>query len=275
MTQSNKIDISTLCDFITYNVIPSVYYKNMDEIKKITARKLKLAIFLAHIYFLCWLIIFPLKAEACGWSGDGEHDDDNSILVDSGGIPVLDENDLIIDPATQTNIGNLYRKGNGVARDYEKAVNWYRKAARQGFVDAQNNLAAMYEQGLGVPKNKSEAAKWYRKAAKQYNAYAQHSIGRMYRDGEGVPQNLEEAAKWISKAAEQSHHKAFRDIGEMYWKGLGVSQNNIRAYMWWRIGALHGDKESEGLLVITTAKMNSGSTAEAEKLAQEWMQKHE
>ena len=156
-----------------------------------------------------------------------------------------------------------------------KAVYWYREAANQGFVGAQNNLAVMYEQGLGVTKNKFEAARWYLKAAEQDNANAQHSIGIMYREGEGVSRNLEEAAKWISKAAEQSHQGAFRDMGEMYWKGLGVSQNNTLAYMWWRIGALHGDKESERLLDIAAAKMKSSQVVEAQKLSQEWMQKHE
>jgi TPR repeat protein len=247
----------------------------MYEKKEITERNLKVAIYFSHVAFLCLLIIFPLNAEACGWAGDGEHNDDDSVLVDLEGAPVLDEQALIIDPATQTSKGNLYRKGNGVGKDYEKAVYWYHKAAKQGFAGAQNNLAGMYEQGLGVPMNKSEAAKLYLKAAEQYNAYAQHSIGRMYRDGEGVPRNLEKAAKWITKAAEQSHRAAFRDMGELYWKGLGVSQNNIRAYMWWRIGALHGDKETEKWLDIAAAKMNSSRVAEAQKLAQEWMQKHE
>jgi TPR repeat protein len=243
--------------------------------KKITDMNLKVGICLAHATFLCGVIIFPLKAEACGWWGDGKHDDDESVLVDTEDSPALDEDDLIIDPAAQTAIGNRYRKGKGADRDYMKALHWYRKAADQGFVGAQNNLAVMYEQGLGVPKNKSEAAKWYRKAAEQYNAYAQHSIGRMYRDGEGVPRNHEEAAKWIGRAAEQGHDGAFRDMGEIYWKGLGVSQNNMRAYMWWRLGALHGDTESERLLGIAAAKMNSSRVAEAEKLAQKWMQKHE
>jgi len=247
----------------------------MDEKTKITERNLKVAIYLTHVACLCLLIISPLKAEACGWWGDGDHDDDDSVLVDTEGSPVLDEDELIIDPEAQTKRGNLYKNGNGVVKDYVKAMYWYRKAANQGFVGAQNNLAVMYEQGLGVPKNKAEAVKWYRKAAEQYNAYAQHSIGVRYRDGDGVPQNFEEAAKWISKAAEQSHHGAFIDMGEMYWKGLGVSQNNIQAYMWWRLGALHGDKESERLLDMAAAKMKPSRVAEAQKLAQEWMQKHE
>jgi TPR repeat protein len=215
-----------------------------------------------------------LKANACGWFGESQYDDD-SVSEETELSSVLEKDDKIIDPASQTKTGNLFRKGDGVEKDYVKAVHWYRKAANQGFAGAQNNLAVMYEQGLGVPKNKPEAAMWYIKAAEQHNANAQHSIGIMYRDGEGVPQNFEEAAKWISKAAEQSHNGALRDIGEMYWKGLGVSQNNILAYMWWRLGALHGDKESERLLDIAAVKMKSSHVDEAQKLAQEWMQKHE
>jgi len=252
----------------------AISYKNMDKKKKRNEGNLKVVICLAYVAFFCWLIIFPLKANACGWFGESQYDDD-SVSEETELSPVLEKDDKIIDPASQTKTGNLFRKGDGVEKDYVKAVYWYRRAANQGFAGAQNNLAVMYEQGLGVPKNKSEAAKWYRKAAEQHNAYAQHSIGIMYRDGEGVSQNLEEAAKWISKAAEQSHNGAFRDMGEMYWKGLGVSQNNILAYMWWKLGVLHGDKESERLLDIVAAKMKSSHVDEAQKLAQEWMQKHE
>jgi TPR repeat protein len=233
--------------------------------KKITKRNLKVAIWLVYVAFLCWLIIFPLKAEACGWYGDAEDDDD----YESGGLTWIDN------PEIQTETGNRYKEGKDVPRDYKEAVYWYRRAAEQGFAGAQNNLAVMYEQGLGVPKDESEAVKWYRKAAEGQNAKAQHSLGVMYRDGRGIPHDLGEAAKWISRAAEQSHHSAFRDMGEIYWKGLGVSQNNIRAYMWWRLGTLQGDKESERLLGIAAAKMNSSHVAEAEKLAQDWMQKHE
>ncbi len=241
---------------------------------KIAERNLKVAICIAHVVFFCWFIIFPMRAEACGWFGENKYDDDESVLEETEVSTVLDENNMILDPATQTEVGNLYREGRRVARDYVKALHWYRKAANQGFAGAQNNLAVMYEQGLGVPKNKPEAAKWYLAAAEQYNAYAQHSIGGMYRDGEGVLQDFEEAVKWFSKAAEQGHYKAFRDMGEMHLKGLGVPQNNIQACMWWRLGALYGDKESEKLFNIAAAKMKSSHVAEAQKLAQEWIQKH-
>ena len=47
----------------------------------------------------------------------------------------------------------LYDNGQGVAQDHEEAVNWYRKAANQGVALAQDNLGLMYAKGLGVAKN--------------------------------------------------------------------------------------------------------------------------
>jgi TPR repeat protein len=41
--------------------------------------------------------------------------------------------------------------------------------------------------------------KWYKKAADQGYANAQLSLGQMYLNGEGVPKNEEEGNKWIRK----------------------------------------------------------------------------
>jgi TPR repeat protein len=221
---------------------------------------------LVAVTFLCLMIIFPLKTEACGWWGDGSLDDDD--------IEWEEEEDESSDPAYQTKVGNRFRKGEGVTKDYSIALYWYLRAAEQGFAGAYNNLAVMYEQGLGVPKNIPEAVKWYRKAAEHKDAYAQHSLGRMYRNGEGIPRNPAEAAKWIGRAAEQGHHGAFRDMGNMYWNGSGVSQSKIRAYMWWKLSFLYGHKDSKKLIDSAVANMSSSHVDEAEMLAQEWLRKH-
>lgn len=231
--------------------------------------------FLVFVCCIFWFIIFPVHLEACGWWGDAGHDDDDGdvIRIDPSGDQMSDEGGSRDDPEMQTKIGNRYKTGEGVDKNYETAVSWYRKAADQGFAGAQNNLAVMYEKGLGVPKDDFEAAKWYRRAAEKQESHAQHSLGIMYRDGRGVPQDYEKAVHWIRKAAEQGHQGAFRDMGEMYWKGLGVSQDDVLACMWWKLAVMYGDKESERLLSKVTAKMTSGSVVKAEKLANEWMQK--
>ncbi|MFC1492271.1 tetratricopeptide repeat protein, partial [Nitrospinota bacterium] len=52
--------------------------------------------------------------------------------------------------AAQFNLGQMYRRGQGVLQDYKEAVKWYRKAAEQGDVKAQNNPGVMYRNGQGV-----------------------------------------------------------------------------------------------------------------------------
>jgi len=42
----------------------------------------------------------------------------------------------------------MYEKGDGVEESYEKAVEWYLKAAEQVNADAQCNLGWMYVNGL-------------------------------------------------------------------------------------------------------------------------------
>ncbi len=220
----------------------------------------------------CILIFRPSYGDACGWWGDGEASDDYDVIwVEAGGTPPDDES-LITDPRIQTKMGNRYATGKEGAVNYEKAAYWYRKAAEQGFAGAQNNLAALYEQGLGFQKDDAEAAQWYRRAAEWNDAKAQHSLGVMYRDGRGIPRDLGEAVKLIRKSAEQGHHGAFRDMGNLYWNGTGVSQNNVLACMWWKLSAMHGDKESSRLLSMAAEKMEPGRMKEAERLAREKMQ---
>ena len=44
------------------------------------------------------------------------------------------------DAEAQIMMGQIYRKGEGVPQDYEKAVNWYTLAAEQGHAYAQGVL---------------------------------------------------------------------------------------------------------------------------------------
>ncbi len=91
----------------------------------------------------------------------------------------------------------------GVAQDYAEALQWFRAAAEQGFVDAQYNLTLMYANGEGVAQDLEEAARLYRSAAEQGLAQAQVNIGVMYARGEGVAQDFAQAYAWIGTAAVQ------------------------------------------------------------------------
>ncbi len=60
-----------------------------------------------------------------------------------------------------------FNTGQGVPQDYAEAVRWWRLAAEQGHVSAQNNLGTMYRSGQGVPQDYVEAHKWLNLAAAQ------------------------------------------------------------------------------------------------------------
>ncbi len=141
----------------------------------------------------------------------------------------------------QFTLGVLYDAGLGVPRDFEKAVNWYRKAAKQGSVEAQHNLGVMYDLGKGVPQSYSMAAEWYRQAANQGFVESQNSLGMMYELGQGVPQDYKQAVEWYRKAAARGNTESQHSLGMMYELGQGVPQDYKAAAEWY---AKAGDKKN-------------------------------
>ena len=69
-------------------------------------------------------------------------------------------------------------------RDSAQAIEWYKKAAIQGNVGAQNILGSSYLLGRGVAKNKEEAMKWYALAAAQGDKNATQMVQRLMGKGE-------------------------------------------------------------------------------------------
>ena len=83
----------------------------------------------------------------------------------------------------QDRLAEMYENGRGVARDYARAIAWYRKssgsqldidrvelliAAERGDIQAQITLAQKYMTGdRATPQDDAKAMIWYRKAAKQ------------------------------------------------------------------------------------------------------------
>jgi len=92
----------------------------------------------------------------------------------------------------------LYAKG-----DFSAAYELYRPLAEQGNANAQYNLGVMYERGRGVAKDQATAVDWYRKAADQGNAKAQFNLGFRYSAGQDVPKDEVKAYMWLNLAAAQ------------------------------------------------------------------------
>lgn len=131
---------------------------------------------------------------------------------------------------SQYDLGNKYYFGVGVSMDYQKAIEWYQKAADQGYAQAQCSLGVMYANGEGVSKDYQKAAEWHQKAAEQGLAEAQFNLGLMYANGDGFLKDYQKAAEWYQKAAEQGDTRAQFNLGLMYAYGDGVSKDYKQAY---------------------------------------------
>ena len=77
------------------------------------------------------------------------------------------------------NIGVMYHKGNGVAKDYKQSYNWYLKAANAHYGMAAQNLGDYFKNGFGVEKNMKEAVKWYNVAAQNWENKSAVKIVRL------------------------------------------------------------------------------------------------
>jgi len=145
------------------------------------------------------------------------------------------------DAVCQTQLGTMYRNGDGVARNFAEALRWYRLAADQGLADAQNRLGAMLAAGQGTAPDHNEAARWYRKAADQGHAAAQNNLGRCYERGEGVTGSPVLASQWYRKSADQGHAAAEFNLGRLYQTGSGVFKDVDKARALFQSAAGHGN----------------------------------
>jgi hypothetical protein len=68
----------------------------------------------------------------------------------------------------QFKLGHAYSIGQGVSKDYAKALKWYRAAASQGHARAQFDLGAAYANGTGIKADKETAMDWFFEAGQSF-----------------------------------------------------------------------------------------------------------
>jgi TPR repeat protein len=97
---------------------------------------------------------------------------------------------------------------------YAQAAQWYSKAAHQNHPLAQFNLGIMYARGQGMARDSSRSLLWLGRAAQLGDAGAQFELG-MRRNRDSMGQNSVlgcetrvEAYKWLLLAAGQGYRAA-------------------------------------------------------------------
>jgi tetratricopeptide (TPR) repeat protein len=145
------------------------------------------------------------------------------------------------DAPSQLRLGNCYLIGNGVVMDDVEALNWYHKAAIQGYAEAQVNLGVFY----AMAGDDAKAVEWYRKAADQGVSKAQLNLGQCYEKGEGVPKDAVKAVNFYKKAALQGLAHAQYNLGVCYLAGNGVAKDEAEAVRWFWRASMQGVSEAQ------------------------------
>jgi TPR repeat protein len=146
-------------------------------------------------------------------------------------------------------LGNMYRYGEGVAKNLIEAVRLLALSAEQGCATAQLHLGVMYHSGEGVPKNLIEAVRLFTLSAEQGSTWAQYNLAEAYEDGAGTPQNISSARIWYERAATQGNAWGKARLGTFYELGKGgVVRDPKKAFELYKEAADQGSSMGMGFV---------------------------
>ncbi len=110
--------------------------------------------------------------------------------------------------------------------DYPTAIKAWRPLAISGDADAQFNLGQAYKLGRGVPVDLLQAEDWYRKAALQGHLQAEDNYGLIqFQNG-----NRQQALPWIEKSAARGEPRSQYILGTALFNGDMVTKDWVKAY---------------------------------------------
>ncbi len=110
--------------------------------------------------------------------------------------------------------------------DYATAINEWRGPAAAGDADAQFNLAQAYKLGRGVPQDLVQAEKWYKTAADQGHLQANDNYGLILFQNN----RRKEALPYLQASAERGEPRAQYVLGTGHFNGDFVEKDWIKAY---------------------------------------------
>jgi TPR repeat protein len=158
--------------------------------------------------------------------------------------------------AAEESLGIFSESGIGTDKPAPaEALDWYKKAARQGSLNAVTNMGLMYAEGRGVTKDPAQAVTLFRQAAEGGDAAAQYNLSLMYARGNGVPQDDKESVHWLTAAADHNVIAALIDLGIFYMEPTDKTAPDVgRAIGYYEKAAELGSARAQAILGRIFAK---------------------
>lgn len=138
----------------------------------------------------------------------------------------------------QNAIGKIYHYGKGIGKDLDEALIWYIRAADGDHIPSFNSLGLIYKEKKNFPK----AREWYLKAAMKNNKYGAYNLGVLYNTDEYLKKNIDSSNYWYRKAANLEHAGAQVQLGYNFKNNKGFVVNVDSAFYWYEKAALNNFK---------------------------------
>jgi uncharacterized protein len=110
--------------------------------------------------------------------------------------------------------------------EYDKAVKEWREPALKGDADAQFNLGQAYKMGRGVKNDLNVALDWYRRAAAQGHLQAADSYGHLLHYQGKVSESL----PYLQASADRGEPRSQYLLGTELFNGVTIQKDWLRAY---------------------------------------------
>ena len=115
------------------------------------------------------------------------------------------------DPDAQFNMGQAYKLGRGVPSDLSVAIDWYRKAAQQGHLRAEDNLGLlMFQQG-----DRSGALPYLQRSSMRGEARAQYIVATALFNGDLIGKDWVRAYALMTRASASGLPQASDSLTQM------------------------------------------------------------
>jgi TPR repeat protein len=161
-----------------------------------------------------------------------EHSELSSFTNNKSGLMLIEQaaNNNIGD--AQLMLGNIYREGKIVPRNYDLSFFWFNKASNHNIVEAIHSLGVCYYNGWGVEVNYEKSAHFLSIASQMGFTRSTFNLATLYRDGLGVEKDLTKAHQLFLFAAKDENINAMTQVSQNYFKGIGTKRNILEGIKW-------------------------------------------
>lgn len=171
-------------------------------------------------------------------------------------------------------LGNFYLSGTMVAKDENKAKDFFLKSFEQIKTVPQTSeteflLGTFYLFGLGgITIDKTKAISHISKAAAEGNFDAIVLLSNCYRTGNGIEKDVKKSFEIIENAAKSGHPLLVRLLADSYYFAQGVEQNYELALKYYKDASDKGDVRAT--FTVGTCYFEGKGVAKDEKIALEY-----